>query len=158
MSDLTQEEKSVNYETISHIVEVRNCLNIIIKELINRGESHDKSKLEQPELEFFVKFTDKLKGLTYGSDEYKQCLLDLGPALKHHYLLNRHHPEFHGSISDMNLVDLIEMFCDWKAATKRHANGDICKSIEINKGRFGIGDQLSSIFNNTVELFNKEMK
>jgi hypothetical protein len=153
MSDLTQEEKAVNYETISHIIEVRNCLNVIIKGLIKRGEDHDRSKLEQPELDFFVKFTSRLKAMTYGSDEYKQCLSELKPALDHHYSLNRHHPEFHESISNMNLIDIIEMFCDWKAATKRHADGDMSKSIAINKDRFCMSDQLTSIFNNTVELF-----
>lgn len=42
------------------------------------------------------------------------------------------------------------MFIDWKAATERHADGDIIKSIEINKNRFKISDQLIKILLNTV--------
>jgi len=59
-------------------------------------------------------------------------------------------------ISKMNLIDLIEMICDWKAATLRHNNGDIYKSIEINRKRFNISDQLTSILFNTIELFEGE--
>jgi hypothetical protein len=42
------------------------------------------------------------------------------------------------------------MLCDWIAAVKRHADGDIGKSITNNQGRFGISPQLSQIFRNTV--------
>jgi hypothetical protein len=40
---------------------------------------------------------------------------------------------------------------DWKAATLRHADGDILKSIEINQKRFGYSDDLKEIFKNTVK-------
>ena len=53
----------------------------------------------------------------------------------------------------MNLVDLIEMICDWTAATLRHDTGDIVKSIEINQKRFNYSDELKEIFLNTVELY-----
>lgn len=52
-------------------------------------------------------------------------------------------------IAGMSLLDLIEMFCDWKAATERHADGSIVKSIEINRKRFEIADQLTAILENT---------
>ena len=52
----------------------------------------------------------------------------------------------------MNLVDLIEMICDWKAASERHADGDIYKSIEINQKRFGYSDELKQILKNTIEI------
>ena len=42
------------------------------------------------------------------------------------------------------------MFFDWKAATERHDNGNIFKSIEINKKRFEMSDQLCDIFTNTA--------
>lgn len=37
-----------------------------------------------------------------------------------------------------------------KAATERHADGDIMKSIEINKGRFELSEQLCNIMRNTA--------
>ena len=48
------------------------------------------------------------------------------------------------------------MFCDWYAATMRHADGDIMKSIDINEERYGINPQLSQIFRNTVEFVKEK--
>jgi hypothetical protein len=81
-------------------------------------------------------------------------------ALDHHYSNNRHHPEyFENGINDMTLIDLIEMLCDWYAATQRHNDGDIFKSIEFNKTRFNMSDQLVSILTNTVnELIKQEQE
>jgi len=44
-----------------------------------------------------------------------------------------------------------EMFFDWKAATERHNDGNIFKSIKINQDRFKYSDQLADIFTNTAE-------
>lgn len=127
----------------------------ILIETVSRALDHDKTKLESPELEIFDEFTSKLKDSEYGSEEYNEFLKQMKPALDHHYKNNRHHPEhFENGIKDMNLVDLIEMISDWKAATLRHETGDILKSIEINQKRFGFGDELKSILINTVkEIF-----
>lgn len=57
-------------------------------------------------------------------------------------------------ISQMSLLCLIEMLCDWKAATMRHANGDLRRSIEINQKRFGYNDQLKSILIATAKEIN----
>jgi hypothetical protein len=43
------------------------------------------------------------------------------------------------------------MFCDWKAATQRMHDGNIRKSLEINKERFEMSEQLYKIFENTVK-------
>ena len=58
----------------------------------------------------------------------------------------------------MNLVDLLEMACDWMAAAERHADGDVLKSIEINQKRFGYSDELKRILLNTVGIFRGEPK
>jgi hypothetical protein len=55
----------------------------------------------------------------------------------------------------MNLVDIVEMVCDWKAATRKHRDGNILKSLEINAKRFNIEPQLLSILHNTVRLFEE---
>jgi hypothetical protein len=54
-------------------------------------------------------------------------------------------------VSQMSLFDILEMLMDWKAASERHENGDIIKSIEHNKERFGISDQLTNILLATVK-------
>jgi hypothetical protein len=116
-----------------------------------RVTHHDESKLQEPEKSMFDEFTPKLRDSTYGSDEYKGFLAQMGEALQHHYANNRHHPEhFENGVAGMTLVDLVEMLADWKAATERHADGDLGKSLEIQKERFGISDQLSSILHNTA--------
>ena len=43
-------------------------------------------------------------------------------------------------VNDMTLVDLVEMLADWKAATERHDDGDLAKSLEIQRERFGLSD------------------
>lgn len=141
-------------DTLAHIDEVAGVLEKFSEMLAKRSYDHDQSKLESPEKEVFDEYTPKLRGLTYGSPEYKECLQGLGVALQHHYAHNSHHPEhFEDGIAGMNLIDLVEMFADWAAAVKRHADGDLRKSIEINRKRFGMDTQLVRIFENTVSLF-----
>ena len=123
-----------------------------IYSLQNRARVHDRSKLKEPEVSVFDRVTPQLQGSTYGSDEYKQFLADMKPALDHHYAKNSHHPEHFGNgIHGMNLLDLLEMLCDWIAATKRHDDGDIRRSIEINQERFGYGDEIKGLLLNTLE-------
>ncbi len=144
----------VEKETHKHIHQVAFFIDRVCLILKDRALQHDQTKLNPPELEIFQIYTEKLKGTTYGSDEYKQYLEEMKPALDHHYGCNRHHPEhFDGGIKEMNLFDIMEMFCDWFAATQRHADGDIMKSIEINKRRFGYGSLLESILVNTANAF-----
>lgn len=149
------ESMSAQLATRDHIDKVRSLLRMLAVQLIMRGEVHDKSKLENPEVSMFAEFTPKLRGMTYGSDEYKECLAEMGPALQHHYENNRHHPEFFkDGIRGMTLVDVVEMFCDWWASSQRHANGDMGRSIEINKTRFSMSEDLVQIFRNTLEEYH----
>jgi len=139
-------------DTLKHIKRVSKLLTEASIELIKRANCHDDSKLENVEKELFDEFTPKLKYTTYGSDEYKEHLKGLGVALTHHYENNSHHPEkYENGVNGFDLFDLIEMFFDWKAATERHADGNILKSIEINKERFKMSDQLIDIFKNTAD-------
>lgn len=150
---LTLEEQATNFQTMRHMGRVRDLLNIVIIDLLKRGSLHDQSKLESPEVEAFTAKTAALASTTYDSPEYKQHKLDIAVALNHHYANNRHHPEhWKRGIRDMNLLDLIEMFCDWKAASERHNDGNLRKSIEINGARFAFPSELIEIFENTVEL------
>ncbi len=131
-------------DTWQHINEVQGNLRQIAIELTRRGLKHDQSKLETPEVEIFDRVTPLLKELEYGTDEYKASLKDMGPALQHHYAVNDHHPEhFANGVYDMNLIQLIEMLADWKAATMRTKNGDLQKSIIDNAERFDYDEKLN---------------
>jgi hypothetical protein len=141
-------------DTLKHSQRVGELIGDLVAELITRGNTHDRSKTEPPEKETFDRVTPQLKGLTYGSEEYKAALADMGPALAHHYSANRHHPEhFADGVNNMTLVDLIEMLADWKAATERHADGNLAKSLQIQRERFGISDQLWQILANTAGFY-----
>lgn len=158
-NDLTLEQQATNAETWKHINNVMRLLERFKGLLAERQFSHDRSKLAPPEVETFTEFTPKLKGSTYGSEEYKGYLTAMKPALDHHYAANRHHPEHHpNGIEDMNLVDIVEMFIDWKAATMRHDDGDLTKSVQINQDRFGMSHQLCCILENTVALLEGDDK
>ncbi len=152
---LTIEQQAENSKTWHHINRVQHFINKCVTELINRAEIHDQSKLGSPEVEKFTEYNsnNQLNNLTYGSPEYQENIRLLGDGLAHHYARNRHHPEWHkNGVQDMNLLDLIEMLCDWRAATERHNDGNIRKSIEKNAERFNINPQLVKIFENTADF------
>lgn len=170
-------------DTTDHILRVRELLYIVQGKLEARGFAHDASKLQEPEKSTFDVCTLKLKAMAYGSDEYKAALVELKPALDHHYAANSHHPEHFQKLvciicfaefpadwksncnscgngtftaepnaGGMTLLDVIEMLCDWKAATERmKGGGDIRKSLEINRERFKLSPQLTSILANTIK-------
>jgi hypothetical protein len=133
-----------------------------IADLQRRAHVHDQSKLVSPEVETFDEYTPKLRDSTYGSDEHKTFLAGMGEGLAHHYRENRHHPEhwvdrdvyFLGAVEHpyqaMNLLDVLEMLADWKAATTRHADGDLGRSIEINAERFGMSPEFVTLLGRTA--------
>lgn len=138
-------------DTLRHIAHVRSFLRQIIGNLENRADDHDQSKLRSPEVECFDEFTPKLAATTYGSDEYRELLAAMNEGLAHHYAANRHHPEhFKDGFAGMNLLDVVEMLADWKAATLRHSDGDLARSIEVNAERFGYGPEVAALLATTA--------
>jgi hypothetical protein len=139
-------------DTMEHRKRVFQLVGTVAAELVDRGREHDASKLKDPEKAIFDEFIPKLKHSTYGSEEYKGFLAAMKPALDHHYTHNRHHPEhFESGIHSMNLLDLIEMLADWKAASERHADGNLRESIRVNSGRFNMSGWLTDCLLNTAE-------
>jgi len=143
--------------TQAHIEKVRKYIRFFTDKLTTRGEMHDASKMVSPEIELFAEHTENLSKIEYGSEEYKRELEELKPALDHHYSHNRHHPQYHkDGVSGMNLLDIMEMLCDWKASSERQKNGNLLKSIEINAERFNIDKQLMQILINTAQLLEEQ--
>jgi len=141
-------------DTLLHIKRVNELLIFAALELLKRAQVHDKSKLESPEKELFDELTPILKDLTFGSNEYQESLDRLKPALDHHYANNSHHPQYYeNGIDGMDLFDILEMYIDWVAAGERTKGGNIRASIEINKHRFKMSDQLINIFRNTSNRY-----
>jgi hypothetical protein len=139
-------------ETVKHVREVQTGLHKVVVDLLARSLVHDDSKMEEPERSTFLEETPKLRNLTYGSAEYTSALGQMREALAHHYARHRHHPEHYpDGLSGMNLIDLIEMLIDWSAASKRHANGSLKRSIEQNQQRFGYSDEMKGLLTRTAE-------
>ncbi len=153
MRTLTNDELKINAETMRHILTLRTLMAAVSAYLVEKSFEHDLSKLDDPELELFTKFTPLLKTMEYNSAEYKDCMQQLKPALNNHYANNSHHPEhYNDGIEGMNLFDLIEMLCDWKASSLRSKGGNLYKSLEINEDRFNIPTPLVKILYNTLPI------
>jgi hypothetical protein len=138
-------------DIVDHKRRVGGYMRLIANELFRRAVEHDNSKLGPEEYELFAGAFEGLQNNVYGSEAYQAQLQRIGPAIEHHYRVNDHHPEhFTGGVNDMNLIHVMEMVCDWIASSERKL-GDVNRSLEVNRKRFGIGDQLYGIMENTVK-------
>ncbi len=150
MNDVKPEESWVASVNM-HIRNVGRVLSMFCEQLMDKAVFHDASKKQSPEAEVFAEYTPKLKTVKFLSDEYKQNLVNMGPALDHHYANNRHHPEhFPDGVAGMTLSDLIEMFADWYVASMRNRDGDPARSVAMNAERFGLDPMLTQILLNTI--------
>ena len=139
-------------DTVKHVQRVGLLLMDVTSRLQYRAIMHDASKFSEEEWASFVAATPKLASMTYGSDEYRKTLKTIQPAIKIHYSRNSHHPEHYANgIADMTLLDLMEMLCDWKAASERHNDGDLRHSIEHNAERFGYDHNMKRLLYLTAE-------
>ena len=133
-----------------HISRVRRHINTFIQLLIRRAENHDKSKLEEPELSWW-KEMDKEPRYPYGSEEYKQKIKRWNKVFKHHYQYNRHHPEhYEYGVSEMTLIDIVEMMCDWLGYKDTTTVTEALKVCDEQMARYDISEELRQIIFNTL--------
>ena len=138
-------------DTREHIEKVRDNLNDALHNLTRRAVVHDATKLVEPELSGYQGLSDAFQGLTYGTPEHRAAFAPFKEIIAHHYAHNRHHPEYWpNGVTDMSLLDIIEMLADWKAANDRNG-GDFGHSIQVSVSRFGISEQLHAILINTAK-------
>lgn len=154
MSDTDQDYKT---EVMIHQTDVFNLMQIVLDEVEHRQATHDRSKLSGEEFPTYAEIVPQLKGLEFGSDEYRAKVAELGPALKHHYKNNRHHPEyFENGISGMNLIDVLEMVCDWTAVAWAKGSDPREGMTEYLFKKHGIKEPLATILLNTVDWLEKD--
>jgi len=135
------------YLIVHKILIVHYILNIICK-LFMRALLHDNSKFNLDEAKGFIKIINNKKE----GKEYFDVLSLIAKEVNNHYKNNKHHPQhYKNGIDDMELIDIVEMLCDWQASnSQRHNFGTIEFAISINKNRFNISNQLSNILLNSV--------
>ena len=144
-------EFEVLCDTITHIGEVQEAIEIVAGQLHQRGIAHDRTKLQELEFDTFVSTRPKFKKANYGTPEYQECIELAKPGVDHHYANNRHHTGFHkNGIDDMTLIDVIEMICDWKAAARRSPDKNLEDTLEYAFNKYEIGEQLARMILNTL--------
>lgn len=138
---MMSEEAKTSRTICQHVTLVQDNLHRVIDKLVKRARVHDLSKLNDDEFSGFVQINKVAREHPYGSDEYKASLKEVD-AVELHYSRNDHHPEFFdGGVNDMNLLQLIEMVCDWKAASETYGQTSFSESLRIQKDRFKIDDK-----------------
>lgn len=136
-------------EAEEHIKAVAKNIENFVAYLEVRAIYHDASKFDEAEYKVRDRWIPVLRKTEYGSPEYDYVLLNMGDAIEHHHARNSHHPEhYKDGVAGMDLFDLVEMFCDWKAAAER--DGDKFNP-EPALRRYKVEPQLAQIIRNTVE-------
>lgn len=143
-----------------HCRYVRRGLNRVVRELSERAESHDDSKLFADEFAGFSRINKAAREHPYGSPEYRAGLKQEKPTIDLHYSRNRHHPERRQMMGDkaeearglpddftywtartaaeMNFIDLIEMVCDWRGAYLGYGSqGTWADNMQRQRARYG---------------------
>ncbi len=132
-----------------HQRDVRRYMNLVIMELDRRALVHDDSKLTEPEKSCYDKWKPVLEATPFGTPEYDAAVRQMGEGLRAHFQNNRHHPEhFNDGVEKMNLIDLIEMLCDWMAVSER--KGTVMAWNYLFQ-KFAIKGDLASVLMNTHE-------
>jgi hypothetical protein len=150
---------SKNTENIlQHKRLVASYMEQVARDLFRRAIERDLSKFGPEEFDAYEEALPRFEKAVYGTPEYIAVCKSIKPAIEHHITTNRHHPEYFGNtgINGMNLVDLVEMVCDWIAASQRGGGNDLMNGLEINKERFHIDDQLFEIIMNTVKQLDPQ--
>jgi len=139
-------------DTIIHVSEVNENLQDIIQDLSKRGISHDRTKFQDPEYSMFCSTRPEFKKANFGTPEYEAVTKKAQVAVNHHYKHNRHHTGFHeNGVKDMNLMDLLEMLADWKAASRRSPDLTFEDSLPRAFKKYNMDEALQQAIRNTIK-------
>ena len=139
-------------DIIRHISEVSENLLAMKSDLEKRAIAHDRSKLEALEFDSFVRTRAQFKKANYGTKEYQECTDLIKPAIDHHHKNNRHHTTFHkNGFADMNLLDILEMLADWKAASRRSPSLTFKDSLPRAFNKYKIPENMQRHILNTLQ-------
>lgn len=85
--------------------------------LEERGLQHDHSKFNEPERTAYIWLTwmyhCKSQQIPFVCESDVDQMINIG--WQHHIKNNLHHPEAHQNQNTMQVIDIVEMVCDWMA-------------------------------------------
>lgn len=145
MKELDLHELYYEMDTRKHQQLVAKYMLAVANDLIYRATHHDESKLVEPERSKYIEPVWHLRHTKYGTERHKELVKQMGVGVEHHLSTNDHHLEYYESYAQMNLIVLIEMCCDWIAASKRQNNNP---TLPLAKYEFD--PKLESIIRNTL--------
>lgn len=133
-----------------HKETVAKRLAFLAEQLLERAKEHDASKLKNPELDWLIEM-DKEPRYVYGSKEYLDKKRRWEKFFKHHYAVNRHHPEHYiNGVEGMSLTDLCEYLIDISSYCAEMHPEEVFNIINNQASRFGLDEQLTQILKNTL--------
>lgn len=154
-------EISTLVKIIQHINQVSHLLNELSRKLAARADVHDSSKFNPDEFTGFCQLDANRQHQKeeYGSKGYEDGIKNID-AVKLHQSRNSHHPEYWpNGLSDMSLVDIIEMLVDWEIARQtRDTEQDINKTWQSRQQRFNLSDAEIGFLRMTWERIEKDLE
>ena len=144
-------------ETHRHIDDVQIYMQRCIDKLHQNSKIHDLTKFGEEELTPLMNLYahhEKNGVSKFGTEEYKKDMkTHLSSMIKHHHQENTHHPEhFEAGVKGMNLMQVLEMVCDWASASKRSGGGIV--NLNDTQKRFCFSDDMKEIMRNTLKTLN----
>ena len=129
-----------------HIMMVQRLLRHVARQLLDRADNHDLSKLAPDELGGMIEIDAIADKLGLNSPEYMAALS--GEAIKLHWRRHSHHPEYHlNRVEGMDIFDLIEMVCDWKVANQVRGHPEWKKSVDMMAERLSLSPEYIFLIN-----------
>jgi hypothetical protein len=133
-----------------HKRNVSKRIQMFISLLQKRADNHDNSKLTEPEYSLWCAM-DMEPRYRYGTPEYEDKLRRFRKVFELHYKNNRHHPEHHlNGVNDMNLIDLIEMLCDFISYKEEITYTEASNMLDKQADRFNFSEEIRTLLLNTL--------
>lgn len=148
---MESDDKDFLKSNIIHRYYVNFFLSKTVQAIMLRAALHDVSKYSDSEFPGFRAATYYVYG-PWGKENIPDAVKEkLQESIDLHHKNNDHHPEyFPYGIEDMDLIQLLELAVDWKAAMIRHGNVDIDENIRVGQKKFGYPDFFAKILKTTL--------
>lgn len=133
-------------------------VNIILNNLKNEVEKHDASKWKKPEYFPYIWLTS-VYNLNYKWPD-KEMENAADEAWKHHYMHNKHHPEYWKSkeydLNKMDMVNIMHMVCDWAAMSAEFDNSLVDWYLNKASKKYNFSDWQDKLIRKCISILKEE--